>query len=143
MHVRTSLMVFAATLAMASCGGGGGGAASVSTPTAPSSNGGGGTTTTVTINILGEKGALSFKPDPATVAAGQTVIWKNTDSIVHRIVIEGVIDTGDIAPGASSAPQQLGDVSKGYHCGIHPTMVGSLNGAPTPDPGNCDPFYGC
>jgi plastocyanin len=142
MQFRTSLMVFAATLAMVSCGGGG---ASVSTPTTPTSTGGGGTTTTTTviITILGQNGALSFNPNPATVPAGQMVVWKNVDTIVHRVVIDGVIDTGDIAPGASSAPQPLGDVSKGYHCSIHPTMVGSLNGAPTPDPGGTCGGYGC
>lgn len=140
MNVRTSLMVFAATLAMVSCGGGGGYGG---TPTTPTSTGGGGTTTTttVTITILGERGALSFNPNPATVPAGQMVIWKNADTIVHRVVI-GVVDTGDIAPGASSAPLPLGDVSKSYHCSIHPGMVGSLNGAAMPDPGDCD-GYGC
>ncbi|OFW07362.1 MAG: hypothetical protein A3H96_05140 [Acidobacteria bacterium RIFCSPLOWO2_02_FULL_67_36] len=132
-------MVFAAALVMVSCGGGG----AAPTPTTPTSTGGGGTTaTTVTITIVGEKGALSFNPNPASVPAGQMVIWKNADKIVHRVVIEGVVDTGDIAPGASSAPKPLGDVSKSYHCSIHPGMVGSLNGAATPDPGGCD-GYGC
>jgi plastocyanin len=96
----------------------------------------------VTITIVGEKGSLSFNPNPATVPAGQMVVWKNADTIVHRVVIDGVVDTGNIAPGATSAPQPLGDVSKAYHCSIHPTMVGSLNGAATSNPGNCD-GYGC
>src|SRR3989304_3263887 len=73
MHARTSLMVFAAALVMVSCGGGG----AAPTPTTPTSTGGGGTTaTTVTITIVGEKGALSFNPNPASVPAGAMGVWE-------------------------------------------------------------------
>src|SRR3972149_2406072 len=141
MHSRTGLMAIAAALVAVSCGGSGG---SGGTPTTPPSASAAAPTgaTTITINIIGDKGALSFSPDPATVPAGQMVVWKNTDAVVHRVVIEGLVDTRDINPGASSAPQALGAVAKGYHCSIHPGMVGSLNGAATPDP--CDDYgYGC
>lgn len=139
MHVRATVVALAGSLLLISCGGSGG---SASTPTAPTSTGGSGSTTVVTINIIGDKGALSFSPDPATVPTGQMVVWRNTDAVVHRVVIDGLVDTRDINPGTSSAPQALGAVSKGYHCSIHPGMVGSLNGAATPDP--CDDYgYGC
>lgn len=141
MHARASLFALAASLLVVSCGGGG---SSPSTPTAPStpSTGGAAGSTVVTINIIGDRGALSFSPNPATVPTGQMVVWKNTDTVAHRVVIEGQVNTGDIAPGASSAPQPLGGVEKGYHCSIHPGMVGALNGASNPDP--CDDYgYGC
>jgi plastocyanin len=141
MHARATLFALGASLLMVSCGGGGGSASS--TPTAPSSTSSGGSApTTVTINIMGDKGNLSFSPNPATVPAGQMVIWRNADSVAHRVVIEGLVDTRDLAPGASSSPQALGGVEKGYHCSIHPGMVGSLNNAATPDP--CTDYgYGC
>jgi plastocyanin len=142
MHARLSLFALAASVLFVSCGGGGG--SSTSTPTAPSnsSSGGSAASTAVTINIIGDRGALSFSPNPATVPAGQTVVWKNTDTVAHHIVIDGLVNTGDLAPGASSAPQALGAVEKGYHCSIHPGMVGSLNNAATPDP--CTDYgYGC
>lgn len=141
MHARAIAVALAGSLLLISCGGGGGAASS--SPTAPTNpTGGGATDSIVTINIMGDRGTLSFSPNPATVPTGQTVVWRNTDSIVHHVVIDGLVDTGDLNPGQSSAPQQLGGVSKGYHCSIHPGMVGSLNGAATPDPGTCD-IYGC
>ena len=144
MHLRATVVALAGSLLLISCGGSGG--AANSSPTAPTSTQGGGSASSiVTINIMGDRGNLSFSPNPATVPAGQTVVWKNTDSIVHRVVIDGLVDTGNLNPGASSTPQPLGAVDKGYHCSIHPGMVGSLNGAatPTPNPGPCDPYAGC
>jgi hypothetical protein len=35
------------------------------------------------------------------------------------------VDTGNLGPGASSAPMTLAAVG-GYHCSIHPDMVGTL-----------------
>ena len=122
----------------ASCGGSGGYGGST-TPTTPST---GGTANITTITITGQKGSQSFTPNPAMSTTGQMVVWKNDDTITHRIVVADLnIDTGNIAPGASSQPVSLANVSKNYHCSLHPSMVGSLNNA-TNDPGNCGP-YGC
>lgn len=140
MQSRIGLMAIAAALMAVSCGGSGGSGSTPTTPTSTSAAAPAGTTI-VTINIMGDKGVLSFSPNPATVPEGQMVIWHNTDTIVHRVVFDGLVDTGDINPGASSAPQALGAVAKAYHCAIHPGMVGSLNGAATPVP-PCD-IYGC
>ena len=121
----------AAVLVLSGCGGGG------STPAAPSPPPGGGSTT-VTITISGVKGAQSFSPNPGTCAAGQMVVWRNADVVTHRVRLDDLsVDTGDIAPGASSQPMPLGAVSKAYHCPIHPNMVGSLNSAQTPEPPPC------
>jgi plastocyanin len=122
-----------------SCGGSSGYGGGSTTPTTPST---GGTANVTTITITGQKGDQSFTPNPAMCATGQTVVWKNADTTVHRIVIADLgIDTGNIAPGASSQPVSLANVSKNYHCSLHPSMVGSLNNA-TNDPNNCGP-YGC
>jgi len=139
MHVRV-LRASVLALLCASCGGGSGGyggGSSSSTPTIPAP-----TTPANVITITGNKGEQSFSPNPAMCPTGQTVVWKNADSITHRIVIQDLgVDTGNLAPGASSQPVALADVSKNYHCSLHPSMVGSLNNA-TNDPGNCGP-YGC
>jgi plastocyanin len=96
----------------------------------------------ITVTITGQKGDQSFNPNPAMCATGQTVVWKNADTTTHRIVIPDLgVDTGNIAPGASSAPVSLANVSKPYHCSLHPSMVGALNNA-TADGGSCGP-YGC
>ena len=112
-------------------------------PTGPSAPPAGGADAVV-IDIIGERGVQSFSPNPATVPDGRMVIWRNTDVLVHRVQLnDRSVDTGDIGPGASSAPQPLGGVAKPYHCPLHPAMVGSLNGAATePPPGPpCEELY--
>jgi plastocyanin len=86
------------------------------------------TATQVVVTITGMNAANSFTPSPATVKSGQTVVWHNSDSIAHTATQDaGVFDTGSIAPGASSAPVTIPVGTYGYHCSIHPTMVGTLD----------------
>ena len=84
-------------------------------------------TDAVVIDILGERCNRSFSPDPATVPVGTTVVWHNTDGETHRVVLDDrQLDTGNIAPGAFTAPMTL-RAPVSYHCSIHPSMVGTLN----------------
>jgi len=118
------------------CGGGNNAA-----PTAPSGGGGGGSASVV-ITILGMDGNQSFTPNPATVAAGQTVAWRNGDSTTHHIVQDGGgFDTGDIAPGATSSAVAAPAGAVSFHCSIHPTMVGGFNGS-SGNTGPGSPGYG-
>ena len=80
----------------------------------------------ITIDVVGINGAQSFSPNPATVPAGQVVVWHNIDRETHRIVMnDRQLDTGNIAPGAFSEPMTLGAPGP-YHCSIHPEMVGTI-----------------
>lgn len=134
-QMRVLATTLAAVVLSSTCGGGGG------SPVAPPPGSGG--SSIVTITITGVKGAQSFSPNPASCAAGQMVVFRNADVVTHRVIMDDrSIDTGDIAPGASSAPLPLGAVSKPYHCSIHPNMVGSLNSASTPDPPPCTGYCG-
>jgi plastocyanin len=82
----------------------------------------------VTINVVAVNGAQSFSPNPATLPAGQMVVWHNVDSITHHVVLnDRSVDTGDLAPGASSQPMAIAASGGQYHCSIHPVMVGSVN----------------
>jgi plastocyanin len=131
-----AMLVVAGVVASSGCGGGSG------APAAPSPAPGGGSAT-VTITITGVKGAQSFSPNPGSCALGQMVIWRNADVVAHRVRLDDLsVDTGDIAPGASSQPMALGNVSRSYHCPIHPNMVGSLNTAQTPEPPPCTGYCG-
>jgi plastocyanin len=122
----------ATTLCVATCGGG-----SSSTPTSPSSA----PSSAMTITISGQKGAQSFSPNPAT-AAGQMVVFRNGDSIVHRVVLnDGTIDTGDIAPGQTSRAVQMPAAGTNYHCSLHPTMVGAVNASAGVPPPPCEGIY--
>lgn len=112
---------------VASCGGG-------SSPSSPAPSG------PVTINIVGERGGQSFSPNPALVA-GQTVVFRNTDSVVHRVRLNDLsIDTGDIAPGATSRAVNMPAAGTNYHCFLHPAMVGAV-GSSNSGPPPCTGVY--
>ena len=140
---RSFALAIACAFITASCGGSGG-SSTPTQPTTPSTGGGGtGTTTNVTITITGQGGKLAFTPNPATIAQGQLVVFKNNDSIAHHVMLDdGTVQTPDIAPGATSAPVAMGlSGATTYHCTIHPGMVGGFNGAVAEPPPNCNQAY--
>ena len=108
--------VVAAAITLSACGGGGGGS-----PTSPS------TPAPITIIVNGQAGSMSFTPNPAS-AGGRPTVFRNNDTVVHRVVLnDGTIDTGDIAPGATSREVQMPVAGTNYHCSIHPSMIGAVN----------------
>jgi len=131
----------AALLAMASCGGGGYAAPSP-TPTpnptpAP-------TPSSITVTIVGSSGNKAFTPNPVMANAGDTLVFKNNDAAMHHLVMnDGSADVGEIAPGASKSLAVKGSGGL-FHCTIHSTMIGSINGSEAPPeppcttPGYCD-----
>jgi len=123
----TASVVIAFGLAMWGCGGSGysSGSGNPTGPTATPPTGSG----VVTINVVAINGAQSFSPNPATMPAGQMVVWHNIDTTTHHVVLnDRSVDTGDLAPGASSQPMAISGTGDGqYHCSIHPVMVGSIN----------------
>ena len=97
-----------------------------SSPTAPGGSPTPPPANAITIDVVSENGAQSFSPNPATVPAGQMVVWHNVDRTTHRVVLnDGRLDTGNLGPGAFSAPMTL-NAAGAYHCSIHPDMVGTL-----------------
>jgi plastocyanin len=124
-------------LGMWGCSGGGNSSGSTNSPTGPTTMASNGV---VTVNVVAINGAQSFSPNPATLPAGQMVVWHNVHNTTHRVVLnDGSLDTGDLAPGASSQPMALGAASAAYHCSIHPEMVGSVNQDTSASPPA--PFY--
>jgi plastocyanin len=114
-------------VAVCGCGGGGGS----SNPTTPSPT----TSGPPTIVITSNNGARSFSPNPASLG-GQMVVFRNSDTVVHRVRLnDGTLDTGDIAPGASSTALLMPSAGTNYHCSLHPSMIGAVgptSGAPPP-----------
>jgi plastocyanin len=88
------------------------------------------------ISIVGDRGAQSFSPNPGSGGQDQVIVWRNNDSVTHRIVVNDTsLDTGDIPAGGTSRSMQLSAAGVNYHCSIHPGMVGSVTasgGAPPP-----------
>ena len=113
-----------------------GGSTGSSTPTAPST-----TPSGVTININGQNGTQAFSPNPASFG-GQSVVFKNNDSVTHRIVLnDGSVDTGDIAPGATSRAVTMPGGGTNYHCSVHPGMIGSVSPLSGGAPPMCEGPY--
>jgi plastocyanin len=132
--VRSTVLV-GLVMSLAGCGGGSGGSDPAPNPTGPT------TSSALTVSIVGINGRQSFAPNPVTGANGTAVRWKNDDSVVHHIVFDdGSFDSGNLEPGATSAPFSTGSGGAQYHCTIHPTMVGSVN-APTNAPPDCPGGY--
>ncbi len=127
--------IFAAAVAMWSCGGGGGGYGN-SSPSTPSPTPAPAAPNTVAISIVDTNGgAKAFSPNPVQAATGASMRWTNNTRDTHHLVMDdGSAVIGDIGPGASSAPMQLKGSGGNYHCSIHPSMVGSINGATVPAP---------
>jgi plastocyanin len=112
-----------------SCGGGG------SSPAGPSP-----TPTLLTITITRQNGAQSFSPNPAS-AGGQMVVFRNADNIIHRVQLnDATLDTGNLAPGATSAPVLMPASGTNYHCTLHPDMIGAVSGT-SGTPPTCDGPY--
>jgi len=122
----------AAAAAMWSCGGGSsyGGSSTPTTPTptpAPSAN-------TVTVTIVGSSGNKAYTPNPVQVNMGDTLAFKNADTTMHHVVMDdGSADLGNIAPGGTGS-MTLKTAGGNYHCTIHTSMVGSVNGKEAPEP---------
>lgn len=121
-------------LAIAAIGWGCGGDSN-NNPSGPS------TATGPTISIVGQNGLQAFTPNPASFG-GQTVAFKNNDGVTHRIVFnDNSIDTGDIAPGATSRSVLMPASGTNYHCSIHPGMIGSVGGSTGAAPPMCEGIY--
>jgi plastocyanin len=118
-------------LLMWSCGG------STSSPAAPSTPAPNTSGPSITVNIGSSLTAAAFTPNPVPASAGDTIAFKNNDSTLHHIVMDdGSADLGDLAPGATTRTITVKG-SGNFHCTIHSSMVGAING-PIPDPPPCN-----
>jgi plastocyanin len=130
-----NIVLTIAALAMASCGGGGY-VAPAPTPATPTPTPAP-TATSVTVTIVGSSGNKAFTPNPVMANAGDTLVFKNNDAAMHHLVMnDGSADVGEIAPGASKSITVKGSGGL-FHCTIHSTMIGSINGAEAPEPPPC------
>lgn len=140
-QVTTSGVLLTAVLASWGCGGGGGGSATPTSATPATS-----ASSTVTANIVGARGSAAYSPNPIAARPGDTVVFRNADNQLHRIVLDnGSADLGDIAPGATSRGLTIATSAElRFHCALHASMVGSINGTVAPEPPCVDQYgYAC
>jgi plastocyanin len=95
------------------------GSSSMANPAGPSVTSG----SIVVIDIVGVDGPASFRPNPARIVAGQMVVWRNLDTVTHRIGFDDrSLDTGNVPSGTSSSPVPI--VRAGpYHCRLYPALT--------------------
>jgi plastocyanin len=132
--------ILAALFGMASCSGN----STYNSPAAPApSTTSPGSPASVTVAIVGTSGSQAFQPNPVKVNAGDTLAFRNGDTNMHHIVLDdGSADLGLLSPGATSAAMKIAGSGVNFHCTIHSTMVGSINGAAAPTPPPCmNPGY--
>ena len=93
----------------------------------------GGTSATTTSGASGAGGGQvamkSFAFDPASVSikVGESVTWTNNDSATHTVVADnGEFKSSDIAKGATFTFKFDKAGTYPYHCGIHPSMTGTV-----------------
>lgn len=94
----------------------------------------------LTITVVGTFGSGAFTPNPLQAAIGNTIVWRNNDLITHDIVMDDGKPVGLIAPGQTSNPIALATETAGYHCTLHPSMVGQVTAIPPAPP--TDPSQG-
>ena len=88
----------------------------------------------LTISIVGSFGNVAFAPNPQQAAIGNMVVWANNDLVQHTIVLDDGTPVGTLAPGQSSTPIALITETTGYHCTLHPSMVGQIVPIPVVPP---------
>jgi plastocyanin len=91
------------------------------------------TTPTTTGGNLGIKkdvtiSGFAFNPDTITIPKETSVIWTNMDTAPHTIVSDtgSEIDSNSIAKGETYVHTFNTPGTYTYHCGIHPSMKGTV-----------------
>jgi chitinase len=86
-----------------------------------------------TVSIAG----MAFSPATITISVGQSVTWRNNDTVSHTSTSDGgVWDSAALAPGATFTRTFTAAGSFPYHCNFHPSMMGTVvvQGPVTPTP---------
>lgn len=82
-----------------------------------------------TVNIT----STAFKPKTVTIAGGDTVTWKNVDTVNHQVVANnGGFASGQIGPNRIYAKRIDTPGTYNYHDALHPALKGTVKvtGAP-------------
>src|SRR5437764_7457879 len=82
-----------------------------------------GLTATKTVNIK----STGFSPKTVTIAGGDTVQWKNVDTVNHQVVANsGAFASGQIGPNHIYAKRIDTPGLYPYHDALHPTLKGTV-----------------
>jgi plastocyanin len=68
---------------------------------------------------------LAFEPSQIQIAKGETVTFRNDDSVTHDVVGDGW-DSGTLEPGKSFPHTFATAGTFAIHCSIHPSMTATV-----------------
>lgn len=71
---------------------------------------------------------MAFSPTPLAINTGDTVVWKNFDSVAHTVTSDTGLEmqSGQIKQGESYSHTFTAPGTYSYHCLIHPYMKGTV-----------------
>lgn len=70
--------------------------------------------------------ASSFQPSQLSIDAGETVVWKNTSSILHTVTSDNGLFDANVQPGASFSYTFETAGTYTYECTLHAGMTGTI-----------------
>ena len=71
--------------------------------------------------------SFKFVPVDVDIKVGDTVVWTNRDSAPHTVTSsDGTLDSDELAQGETYSYTFTKSGKYDYHCGIHPSMRGSV-----------------
>jgi plastocyanin len=112
-----------AVVVLAGCGGGGGSSSS-SSSTAASKPAAAAATGSVVVTMQN----IQFAPKDVTVKAGQTIAWRNQDTVAHNVTAQSgaSFKSSTFGKGGtfSFKASKAGTIK--YVCTIHPGMTGTI-----------------
>lgn len=111
----------AAAVLAAGCGSSNSGSSSTATATAKPASSGGGAVVVSMKNI-------QFNPKDVTVKKGQTVEWRNDDSVAHNVTAQSgaSFKSANFGNGGTFRYKAIKAGTIKYVCTIHPGMTGTL-----------------
>ena len=70
---------------------------------------------------------FTFVPASVTIKVGDTVTWTNNDTAAHTVAIDQLNVTSDsLEQGATYSFKFATAGTYNYHCGVHPSMTGTV-----------------
>lgn len=84
----------------------------------------------VFIDINPSPGSGVYSPNPASAAVGYNVAWVNNTALPHSSTGNAPLslwDTGTFGQGDAGIYRFATPGTFGYHCSVHPDMVGTMN----------------
>ena len=73
---------------------------------------------------------MKFGPVPATVRAGDVILWVNRDLFRHTATARNRSFDVDLAPGAKARTRVKAGGAVAFYCKYHPGMTGKLSISP-------------